>query len=96
MACVQIQGGGDGLQIWRLAENILNMQSRIADKRLPSRLGDGQGATPHRKKAVSKCHIGLPLLSKNIKINSHKTKLLPVLLYECETWSLTLCLRTGC
>jgi hypothetical protein len=30
------------------------------------------------------------LLSKNIKIRIHKAIILPVVLYECETWSLTL------
>ena len=30
------------------------------------------------------------LLSKNLKINIHRTKILPVVLYGCETWSLTL------
>ena len=30
------------------------------------------------------------LLSKNIKIKKHKTIILPVVLYGCETWSLTL------
>jgi hypothetical protein len=30
------------------------------------------------------------LLSKNVKINIHKTVILPVVLYGCETWSLTL------
>jgi len=30
------------------------------------------------------------LLSKNIKIKIHKTLILPVVLYGCETWSLTL------
>jgi hypothetical protein len=30
------------------------------------------------------------LLSKNIKINMCRTINLPVVLYECETWSLTL------
>jgi hypothetical protein len=30
------------------------------------------------------------LLSKNIKIRIHKTIILPVVLYGCETWSLTL------
>jgi hypothetical protein len=29
-------------------------------------------------------------LSKNIKIRIHKTIILPVVLYGCETWSLTL------
>jgi hypothetical protein len=30
------------------------------------------------------------LLSKNLKIRIHKTIILPVVLYGCETWSLTL------
>jgi hypothetical protein len=30
------------------------------------------------------------LLSKNIKIRIYKTRILPVVLYGCETWSLTL------
>jgi hypothetical protein len=30
------------------------------------------------------------LLSRNIKVNIHKTTILPVVLYGCETWSLTL------
>jgi hypothetical protein len=30
------------------------------------------------------------LISKNLKIRIYKTVILPVVLYECETWSLTL------
>jgi hypothetical protein len=30
------------------------------------------------------------LLSRNVKIGMYKTIILPVVLYECETWSLTL------
>jgi hypothetical protein len=30
------------------------------------------------------------LLSKNLKITIHETIILPVVLYGCETWSLTL------
>jgi len=29
------------------------------------------------------------LLSKNVKINIYRTTMLPVVLYGCETWSLT-------
>jgi hypothetical protein len=29
------------------------------------------------------------LLSKNVKVRIYKTIILPVVLYECETWSLT-------
>jgi hypothetical protein len=31
-----------------------------------------------------------PLLSKNIKIRTYKAIILPVVLYGCKTWSLTL------
>ena len=34
------------------------------------------------------------LLSKNVKIKIYRTIILPVVLYGCETWSLTL--RDGC
>jgi hypothetical protein len=37
----------------------------------------------------------LRLLSKNIKIRIYKTIILPVILYGCETWSLTLTLQGG-
>jgi hypothetical protein len=30
------------------------------------------------------------ILSKNLKIKLYKTIIIPVVLYECETWSLTL------
>jgi len=30
------------------------------------------------------------LISKNLKIKIHRTIILPVVLYGCETWSLTL------
>jgi hypothetical protein len=38
-AVPQVTAGGDGLQLWRVASNILNKQSRTADKRWPSSLG---------------------------------------------------------
>jgi hypothetical protein len=38
MALPQVAVGGDGLQIWRVAANILNKQSRTADRRWPSNL----------------------------------------------------------
>jgi hypothetical protein len=37
------------------------------------------------------------LLSRKLKVKIYKTIIIPVVLYGCETWSLTLgCLRTGC
>jgi hypothetical protein len=34
--------------------------------------------------------LSSPLPSKNVKIRIYETIILPVVLYECETWSLTL------
>jgi hypothetical protein len=42
--CPQVADGGNGLQIWRIAANILNKQSRTADKGWSSSLGVGRGA----------------------------------------------------
>jgi hypothetical protein len=42
MARPQVADAGDGLQIWREAANILNKQSRTADKGWPSSLGAGR------------------------------------------------------
>jgi hypothetical protein len=44
MARPQVTDGGDGFQIWRAAANILNKQSRTADKGWFSGLGVGRGA----------------------------------------------------
>jgi hypothetical protein len=44
MSHPQVKDGGDGLQTWRVAANILNKQSMTADKGWPSRLGVGRGA----------------------------------------------------
>jgi hypothetical protein len=33
---------------------------------------------------------GLKLLSKNVKIKIYRSIILPVILYGCESWSLTL------
>jgi hypothetical protein len=49
----QVADGGEGLQIWRVAANILNKQSQTADKGWSSSLGVGRGANnPHRKKVM--------------------------------------------
>jgi len=42
MARPQVVDGGDGLQIWRVAVNILNKQPQITDKGWSSSLGNGQ------------------------------------------------------
>jgi hypothetical protein len=50
MARPQVADGGESLQIWRVAANILNNQSRTADKGCPPAWGLGRGLTTlHRK-----------------------------------------------
>jgi hypothetical protein len=50
MARPQIADGGNGFEIWRVAANILNKQSRTADKGWSSCLGvECFLTTPHRK-----------------------------------------------
>jgi hypothetical protein len=44
MARPQVADGGDTLQVWRVAANILNKQLPTADKGWPSSLGVGRGA----------------------------------------------------
>jgi hypothetical protein len=51
MARPQVADGGDGLQIWRVAANVLNKQSRTASKGWSSSLGLAVNlTTPHSKK----------------------------------------------
>jgi hypothetical protein len=50
MARPQVADGGDALDFWRAAANILNKQSRTADKGWPPPAwGLCVGLTPHRK-----------------------------------------------
>jgi hypothetical protein len=44
MSRPQVADGGDGLQMWRVAANVLNKQSRTANKGWSSSLGVGSGA----------------------------------------------------
>ena len=55
----------------------------------------------YRLKAGNACYYSVQtllsskLLSKNLKIKIYKTIILPVVLYGCETWSLTLGRNAG-
>jgi hypothetical protein len=50
MAHPEVVDRGDGLQIWRLAENMLNKQSQTEDRGWPSSLEVGWGlTTPYRE-----------------------------------------------
>jgi hypothetical protein len=53
MGRLQVEDGGDGLQIWRVDTNILNKQSRTADKGWPSSIEVGRGARNYLSKENS-------------------------------------------
>jgi hypothetical protein len=50
MARPRVGDGGDGIQIWRVAANILNKQSRTAEGGGPPAGGWGGGLTTHYRK----------------------------------------------
>jgi len=57
MAHPRIADGGDNLQIWRVAANILNKQTRTADMGGPPDWGLGEGEQLNvKKQLVTKCH----------------------------------------
>jgi hypothetical protein len=66
-----------------LRRNFLN-QNDIHDE-IKSRLNSGN-ACYHSAQSL----LSSRLISKNLKIKIYKTVILPVVLYGCETWSLTL------
>jgi hypothetical protein len=51
MARLQVADRGNGLQIWRVAANILKKQLRTADRGWPSSLGVGWGCCEVRTRA---------------------------------------------
>ena len=76
---------------------ILTNQNSIAEE-IKSRLRSGNACYYSVRKRLSS-----RLLFKNLKIKIYRTIILPVVLYGCETWSLTLreerrlgCLRIRC
>jgi hypothetical protein len=52
MARPRVADGGYGLQMWRMAANVLNKQSRTADKGWSSAWELGEGLTIYRKKQL--------------------------------------------
>jgi hypothetical protein len=62
----------------------LTNQNDIRDE-IKSRLNSGNACYYSVQNLFSSC-----LISKNLKIKIYKTVILPVVLYGCETWSLTL------
>jgi hypothetical protein len=58
MAHVQVQDGGNDLQVQRIAANILNKRSRTADMSYPPASGLVEGLTTHRRKQHdTKCYL---------------------------------------
>ena len=66
-----------------LGKTLIN-QNSIAEE-IKSRLRSGNACYHSVQNRLSS-----RLLSKNLKIKIYRTIILPVVLYECETWSLTL------
>jgi hypothetical protein len=62
----------------------LKNQNDVHDE-IKSRLNSGNACYHSVQNLLSFCHI-----SKNLKLEIYKTIILPVILYGCETWSLTL------
>jgi hypothetical protein len=62
----------------------LTNQNDIHDE-IKSRLNSGNACYHSVQNLLSSC-----LISKHLKIKIYKTVILPVVLYGCETWSLTL------
>jgi hypothetical protein len=62
----------------------LTNQNDIHDE-IKSRLNSGNACCYSVQKILSS-----RIISKNLKIKIYKTVILPVVLYGCETWSLTL------
>jgi hypothetical protein len=63
---------------------ILTNQNSIQEE-IKSRLKSGNACYP-----LVQNHLSSSLLPKNLKIKIYKTIVLPVVLYECEPWSLTM------
>jgi hypothetical protein len=57
----------------------------LIQEEIKRRLNSGNGCYHSVQNLLSS-----PLLSKNVTIRIHKTVILPVVLYRCETWSLML------
>jgi len=56
----------------------------LMQEEIKSRLKPGNTCYHSVQNIMSSC-----LLSQNIQIKTHRTIILPVVLYMCETWSLT-------
>ena len=74
----------DRVEEFKYLGTALTNQNSIAEK-IKSRLKSGNACCHSVQNLLSS-----RLLSKNLKIKIYRTVILPVVLYGCETWSLTL------
>ena len=72
------------LEEFKYLGKTLTNQNSIAEE-IKSRLRSGKACYHSMQNALSS-----RLLSKNLNIKIYRTKIFPVVLYGCETWSLTL------
>jgi hypothetical protein len=74
----------ESMATFKYLETTLTNQNDVHDK-IKSRLSSGNACYYSVQKILSS-----HLTSKNLKIKIYKTVILPVVLYGCETWFLTL------
>jgi hypothetical protein len=74
----------EGVTKFKYLGTMLTDQNCIQEE-IKSRLNSGN-ACYHSVQSLLSSH----LLSRNVKVKIYKTIILPVVLYGCETWSLTL------
>ena len=72
------------VEVFKYLGTTLTNQNSIAEE-IKSRLRSGNDCYHSVQNRLSS-----RLLSKNLKIKIYRTIIFPVILYECETWSLTL------
>jgi len=85
----------DKLTVQRLITAPLEWRKISAFRNKPNDENSNQEEIKSRLKLRNACYhsvqnlLSSSLLSKNVKIKIHRATILPVVLYGCETWSLT-------
>ncbi|KAJ4441124.1 hypothetical protein ANN_10974 [Periplaneta americana] len=67
-----------------------DMTARISDEMVAQAVEKAEADVQLRRQREKQLWAKSILLSKNLKVRIYKTVILPVLLYGCETWTLTL------
>jgi hypothetical protein len=74
----------EGVEKFKYLGTALTDQNCMHEE-IKNRLNSGSGCCSSVQCLLSSC-----LLSRNVKVEIYKTMILPVVLYGCETWTLTL------